>query len=126
MEFDDFMTYMARTLLMMIPAATILGVLGVIFINGIGASEGQHTGYVTAVEFNNNILWDANIAYFKTDTESTQEDRYCVNDKIVKQELEAAAMSKDHVTIKYKHPFWFWNSLCNGGDSIIIGIKQEG
>ena len=103
-------------------------IIGVVFVgiclNGVGASHGKHTGYVTAVEFNENILWDSNIVYFKTDTESTQEDVYCVNDKTVKAQLDELAKQKAHITIEYKHPFWFWRSLCNGGESVIVGYEK--
>jgi hypothetical protein len=97
---------------------------GFVFIslNGIGASEGKHIGYVTAVEFNDNIIWDANLVYFKTDTESTQEDIYCVNDAQTKALLEQYAVSKTRVTVRYQHPFWFWRSICNGGTSVIVGV----
>jgi len=96
--------------------------LCIALLNGVGASQGQHTGFVTSVEFNDNIVWDANIVYFKTDTESTQEDLYCVNDKQVKARLEDYARRSQKVTIQYKHPFWFFRKSCNGGSSIIYDV----
>ena len=95
-----------------------------IFLGNIGASTGKHTGFVTAIEFNENILWNANLVYFKTDTESTQEDIYCVNDEITKLQLEEYSKKKEQITIQYQNPFWFWRSLCNGGVSIITGVEK--
>ena len=94
-----------------------------VLLNGIGASSGQHSGYVTAVEFNDNALWDANIVYFKSSTESTQEDSYCVNDPNLKSQLEFYSQMNQKIVIEYSNPFWFWTSLCNGGQSIITDVK---
>jgi hypothetical protein len=93
-------------------------------LNGLGASHGTHTGFITAIEHNDNLIWDADIVYFKTDTESTQEDEYCVDMQTsLRSELEKLSKTKTLVTIEYKHPFWFWKSQCNGGESIIIGYE---
>ena len=95
-----------------------------IFVNSIAGSEGTHVGFVTAVERNINLLWDANIVYFKTSDESTQEDEYCVNDWILKSRLEELARTKERVEIKYQHDFWLWKSECNGGTSIIRDVNK--
>ena len=70
-----------------------------LFPGRFGASIGTHTGVVTAVEYNSNIIWEANIVYFKTVRESSQEDRYCVNDESVKNQLIEAQKNKKEVTI---------------------------
>ena len=93
-----------------------------IFVSGIGASKGQHTGIVTAVEQNDNIFWDANIVYFKTSDQTTQEDKYCVDDLDIKKELEQVAREKKIVTIKFENNFFFMKWECNGGISIITAI----
>ena len=94
-------------------------------IVGIGATQGNHFGYVTAVENNDNIWWDANLVYFKTDAESTQEDIYCVNDPIVKSQLELYANSKERVKLEYSNPFIFWRSECNGGSSVVRSVDKS-
>ena len=95
------------------------------FLNGIGSTLGQHTGVVTAVEYNSNIIWGANLVYFKTNTESSQEDVYCVNDPNVKSQLQQYANNKQVVTIYYKNNFLFWKWECNGGSTIIYNVKGE-
>lgn len=64
--------------------------------------NGQHTGYVTAVDERGYIFRNYDV-YFKTDTSSSQEDLYCVfrNDKLLKMQLEDAAAKKERVTITY-------------------------
>ena len=69
-------------------------VFGALFINSIGSSSGQHTGIVTAVEHNSNIVFAANLVYFKTSTTSTQEDIYCVNDPSLRTQLEGLASNQ--------------------------------
>lgn len=123
MEIEDMLVIIFCIVIGLFFIFLIVFMFGVIYFNEIGASQGKHTGYVTAVEFNDNILWDANLVYFKTDTESTQEDVYCVNDKSLKIKLEEFTKSKTKITIIYNHPFWFWRSLCNGGESIIVGYE---
>ena len=93
------------------------------FASSIGASHGKHTGTVTAIEYNSNIIWGANIVYFKSDAQSSQEDQYCVNDAGVKAQLEEFAKKKATVTISYDNPFITWRSNCNGGASIIVGVN---
>lgn len=121
MDIENFIIFMTSfwVILLLIP----FGYLSIV-LNNIGASEGTHTGFVTAVEFNNNILWDATLVYFKTDKESTQEDIYCVNDLLLKKQLEDYEKMSRRITIHYENPFWFWRKLCNGGESIIIGIED--
>ena len=101
----------------------IFFLIGIVLLNDVGGSRGKHIGIVTAIEFNKNILWDANIVYFKTSEESTQEDKYCVNDLELKTQLEQLARKRELVTIEFKNNFWFWRWKCNGGSSIIVGIS---
>src|SRR3989338_5857330 len=74
-----------------------------LFPGKFGATVGSHTGVVTAVEYNSNIIWGANLVYFKTVRESSQEYRYCVNDEGVKDQLIEAQKSKKDVTIYFKN-----------------------
>lgn len=95
------------------------------FIQSYGASNGQHTGFVTSVEYNSNIIFGANIVYFKTNTMSSQEDRYCVNDLNLKAKLEQYAKDNTEVTIKYKNDFFMWKWDCNGGETIIYDVIKK-
>ena len=95
----------------------------ILFLNYIGGSSGIHTGIVTAIEFNDNILWDAVLVYFKTSEESTQEDIYCVNDLELKNKLENYAKTRELITISFENDFWFFSKDCNGGVSIITGVN---
>ena len=95
-----------------------------LFPGTIGASVGVHTGVVTAVEYNSNIIWGANIVYFKTVRESSQEDRYCVNDQTVKEQLIEAQKQKKEVTIYFKNNYVMWKWQCNGGETIIYKVEE--
>lgn len=94
-----------------------------LFPGKAGASNGSHSGVVTAVEYNSNVIWGSNIVYFKTVRESSQEDRYCVNDETVKNQLVEAQKGKKDVTIYFKNNFIMWKWQCNGGESIIYKVE---
>lgn len=98
-------------------------VWAILFPGRFGATAGGHTGVVTAVEYNSNIIWGANIVYFKTVRESSQEDRYCVNDENVKNQLIEAQINKREVTIYFKNDFIMWKWNCNGGETIIYKVE---
>jgi len=99
----------------------------VLIINSLGGTVGQHTGVVTAIEYNNNFLWDANIVYFKSSDQSTQEDRYCVKDEEVINKLRGYSQNKEIVTIFFQNDFILWRWECNGGISIIDKVEiQDG
>ena len=119
----DFMEIFFISILSLLGLSVVFGITMAIFYNDLGGSNGEHTGYVTAIEFNDNLLWDSTLVYFKTDTESTQEDIYCVNDASLKAQLKELASTKSQITIHYKNPFFFKRSECNGGSSVIVGIK---
>lgn len=100
-----------------------LFILPFVFPGKIGASIGSHTGVVTAVEYNPNIIWGSNIVYFKTVRESSQEDKYCVSDEVVKNQLIEAQKNKKEITIYFKNNFFMWKWECNGGETIIYKIE---
>lgn len=100
-------------------------ILGLTVLNNVGSSSGQHTGYVTAVEHNSNLIWASNIVYFKTDAMSSQEDRYCVNDIDLKGRLEDFSRNKTHVTLNYQNDYFVWAWECNGGESIITEVSEK-
>ncbi len=89
-----------------------------------GASEGVHRGVITAVEYNSNVIWPATIVYIKTSAESTQEDKYCVNDETVKNQLLDLSKTRKESVIYYKNNFVMWKSECNGGESIIYKVEE--
>ena len=91
-------------------------------INSIGASKGEHTGIITAVESNDNLIWDANLIYFKTSDQSTQEEVYCISDNLLSKAREVSS-KKQTVTIEFENDFMFMIWECNGGISIVNNIK---
>jgi hypothetical protein len=93
----------------------------VIIVN-VGASKGEHTGLITAVESNQNILWDANLIYFKSSDETTQEEIYCIDKDLMTKAREVSS-KKQIVTISFANDFWFMRWDCNGGISIVYDIK---
>lgn len=87
-------------------AAAVVALVWLFAFNGIQTGSGQHTGYVTATECGG-IVFKTCEVYFKTDTQSTQEDVYCVSDKELIEELNSYASSKERVTLHYKqHLGW--------------------
>lgn len=90
----------------------------------MGATQGEHTGIVTAVEYNSNLIWGSNLVYFKTSTTSGQEDRYCVSDGSVKQQLIDFSKNHQEVTVYYHNNFIMWKWDCNGGESIIYNVEK--
>lgn len=101
----------------------LFGILGLFIMGHIGASSGEHTGYVSSVEHNTNVIWPADLVYFKTSPQSTQEDVYCVNDINVKDQLAEASEQGKKITIHYANPFFTWKWICNGGQSVIYKIS---
>lgn len=90
----------------------------------INTGDGEHTGFITAVE-KNGLIWKTNTAYIKTDTQSSQEDRYCVIDSGVAQTLKILSSAKEHVTIQYMSYLLPGITECNGEDAIITGVMVE-
>jgi uncharacterized membrane protein len=88
----------------------------------IGGTDGRHIGYITAIENADNLIFDSTIVYVKSNTASTQEDKYCVNDQKVKEDLEKAAASGERVTIHYKNDFFMMKWECNGASTIIVDV----
>lgn len=106
--------------------ALIVFILGVIIFSFTGlhinTGDGQHTGYVTAVQ-RQGIIWKTWRAYIKTDVSSSQEDQYCVVDQNVVKQLQAAAESKERVTVTYFD--WLFSGVanCAAEPDVIDGIK---
>jgi len=71
-----------------------------------------------------NLIWGSNLVYFKTSITSGQEDRYCVNDEAVKQQLVEFSRNHEEVTVYYSNDVIMWKWDCNGGDSIIYKVEK--
>lgn len=102
----------------------VFGILAIpffTFFSIMQPTEGSHTGYITAVE-RNGIIWKTGRAYVKTDTQSSQEDNYCVKDPKVYDELVKAQTSKEKVTVKFNAPLVVANWDCGGENAIIYGV----
>jgi hypothetical protein len=84
-------------------------------------SKGEHTGYVTAVE-KSGVFFKTGTAYVKTDTQSSQEDSYCVIDPDVYSQLQQASLSKIHVNVYYLGWFSAGIGKCNGEGEIIYKV----
>lgn len=63
-------------------------------------ANGGHKGYVTAAE-RTGIFFKIFRVYLKTDTQSSQEDAYCVVDPTVYAELQKLSEQRAHVTVSY-------------------------
>lgn len=63
-------------------------------------TNGEHIGYITAIE-KTGIFSKTYTAYVKTDTQSSQEDSYCVADPSLVPAIASFAESKTRVRITY-------------------------
>lgn len=106
----------------------IVGVIAAIWLTFTGihinTGEGEHTGFITAVE-KNGLIFKTHTAYIKTDTSSSQEDLYCVIDPAVAQTLKILSSAKEHVTIQYMSYLLPAIDECNGESAIITGVMVE-
>lgn len=87
-------------------------------------SYGEHTGYVTAVE-KNGIFWKTGTAYIKSDTQSSQEDQYCVMNQDVYNDLVSASETKSHVTVEYTDWLHKAVQVCDGESAIITSVRID-
>lgn len=95
---------------------------GSLFFMGFGfPNSGTHTGYVTAVEKDG--LFQTNSAYFKTNTQSSQEDKYCVKPDLV-DELRKDQEQNKQITIMYARGFTMpvWECMSDTTTEI-VGIQ---
>ena len=86
-------------------------------------ANGEHTGYVTAAE-RTGIFFKTFRVYLKTDTQSSQEDAYCVVDPTVYAELQKLSEQRAHVTVSYVS--WLVPGIknCEGENAVIYGVKR--
>lgn len=93
-----------------------------VFYSIMEPTNGSHTGYITAVE-KSGVIWKTGRAYVKTDTQSSQEDQYCVRDQKVYDELVKAQTNKEKVIIKFDAPLIIANWECGGENAIIYQVE---
>ena len=88
-------------------------------------NDGSHTGTITAIETNKMFpyIFETTTVYFKTDAQSSQEDRYCLIDKSLIPELEQLQREKKQVTVKYMDYLLPAMKECGMGNGIIIGVE---
>jgi len=87
--------------------------------------EGQHTGYVTAVEQDGLIFHNYRV-YFKTDNSSSQEDVYCVNrdNKELAQKIKEANKSRKLVEIEFDGVRGFGLALCQDDEIQSVNVVE--
>lgn len=85
--------------------------------------EGSHVGYITATE-RSGVFFKTMTAYVKTDTQSSQEDSYCVLDPKVYSDLEIAAESKEKVKVNFFSWFLAGISNCNAEGQIVSSVER--
>jgi len=89
---------------LIIGAGLMLFFVAVAPLNIANRLNGEHTGYITAVEDNTGIFPNnTTTVYVKTELSSSQEDEYCVQDSEYQlvQKLKDAARNKTNVTVKF-------------------------
>lgn len=96
-----------------------------IFLVGlhIETNDGEHTGYITAVE-KSGLFFKTYTVYVKTDTQSSQEDMYCVIDDSIIPELKEKSGKKEQVTVVFMDYVSAGISNCGSYNAgIITGLK---
>ncbi len=84
--------------------------------------QGEHKGFITAVD-TSGIFFKTTQVYFKTNTQSSQEDSYCASNGDVISQLKNAQETNQNVTITYTRSFLtpFW--VCGSENEVINAIK---
>ena len=87
--------------------------------------EGEHSGYITAVDQRGYIFRNYDV-FFKTDNSSSQEDTYCVdrNDKELVKQAQEANKTRKQVTVHYHGVRGIGFDLCYGSQIDSIDISQ--
>lgn len=116
---------------MKVIVSVVIGVLAVVgiwnFIVGgwhYELGQGQHTGYITAV-VRSGIFWKTDTVYVKTDTQSSQEDDYCVIDPAVYAQLATLSQQKAHVTVSFTHYIMTGLSECGVSNEVITSVQVD-
>src|ERR1700692_2816547 len=87
--------------------------------------DGEHTGYISAVE-RTGIFFKTFRVYLKTDPQSSQEDSYCVVDPKVYSQLEQLSEQKVQVTVSYLS--WLVSGIknCGGENAVVFYVIPTG
>jgi len=101
---------------------TVLLGLAIILPIKITTGTGEHTGYITAID-EKGIFWKNYHVYFKTETESSQEDEYCIIrfDKDLANKAKGISKEKQLVSLKYETFVTLHPSFCHA--SQITGFE---
>lgn len=83
--------------------------------------RGEHTGYITAVE-RGGVFFKTGRAYLKTDTQSSQEDDYCVIDPAVYKQLQEYSTTRQHLNVYFYSLFSAGVAQCNAEGDIIYKV----
>jgi hypothetical protein len=81
-------------------------------------NNGSQVGYITTVE-TNGVIFKTDSAYIKSNLESSQEERYCINQE-VKEDLINAMNNNSKVRIYFNDVFIRKIGLCKESDLDII------
>lgn len=87
--------------------------------------EATHTGYVTAVEKNEFLGNNNYLIYFKTDASSSQEDKYCVQERnrSLVEVLKEKQKKKELVTVTYVGVTGIGRDLCEQDE--IVKVEEN-
>lgn len=85
--------------------------------------NGSHTGFVTAIE-RNGLFFKTYTVYFKSDVSSSQEDTYCVVDKVLISRLESYQKSKTKVTVRYEDYLFIGYPYCGNEEGLVVGVEE--
>ena len=85
--------------------------------------KGSHVGYITSTE-ETGLFFKTKRAYVKTDTQSSQEDSYCVIDQTVFSKLQKLSENKAHVEIQYISWITAGIKYCAQEGDIITSVKE--
>lgn len=105
-------------IVLIIVLSLVLPLIGLHRVTG----HGTHVGYVTAVE-TNGAIFPTDRAYLKTDTQSSQENSYCVVDADVLSQLRAASEAKSKVEVSYFTWLSSGVTSCDGEDAVIGSVR---
>lgn len=106
-------------------------VIGVFFMLAVmlgfyyqGYGTGSHVGYITATEHNKGLFFESMRVYVKTDTQSSQEDTYCVTNRSLLDELEKKSETKELVKIKYQGLGFTSPWTCGQDSTTVVSVTS--
>lgn len=112
-----------KTAIITVIVLAALWLMLALFFGGIHieTGRGEHTGYITATAMHG-LVWKKGVAYVKTDTQSSQEDEYCVTDTEVLAQLQQASLTKQHINVSFMS--WLMPAAweCQGSMDIIYKV----